>query len=517
MKHRSFCACAAAAVMCLAGSASAQLRVVTWNISNYTGGRQADLSNALFGSFSGRSMNPDVIVTQEFISAPAVATFLAMLNAAQPGQWAAAPFIDGPDTDSAFFYRTSKAEFLGVTTIAFGSSSTDNQPRNTYRYDIVLPGYDSPAAALAIYSVHMKSQGGTNDAGRRLIEAQRIRDNAEGLPTGGAGTGLPAGYRFMVAGDTNIQSSGEGAYQEFINSQPNNNGRFFDPIATPGTWNNNGAFRFVHTQDPSGAGGVDDRHDQILCGAELIDGQGFSYIGNPFAPYSTTTWNDLNHSYRSWGNDGTSFNLVLTIAGNQMVGPTIAQSLVNVAVGGGHLPVFLDLRVPAKIASPSMLDAGVAMQDEPRSVIFIVSNAGEVARWSAAGIDALDYSFSISGDFTIAPGSFIAPAGAPGNPHAVTMDTATPGPKSGVLTILSDDPDQPARMVMLTGMVEAVTPACPGDADGDGFVGLSDISVVVTFWGQPASGPEQGDLDNDGMVGLSDLSVIIDQWGTICP
>ena len=61
-------------------------------------------------------------------------------------------------------------------------------------------------------------------------------------------------------------------------------------------------------------------------------------------PYSTTTWNDPNQSYRVWGNDGTSFNKSLTIAGNAEVGASIAQSLVNDATpAGGHLPVFLDL------------------------------------------------------------------------------------------------------------------------------------------------------------------------------
>ena len=60
------------------------------------------------------------------------------------------------------------------------------------------------------------------------------------------------------------------------------------------------------------------------------------YVGNPAIPYSTTTWDDPNHSYRSWGNDGTSFNVSLTIAGNQMVGETIAQALVDSALGGGH-------------------------------------------------------------------------------------------------------------------------------------------------------------------------------------
>jgi hypothetical protein len=170
-----------------------------------------------------------------------------------------------------------------------------------------------------------------------LLEAQRIRDDAEALPSG---------WHFLLGGDFNIQSSFQSAYQELVGSQANNDGRFTDPIKTPGSWNNTSTYRIVHTQDPVGAGGMDDRHDQILVSSGLVDGAGADYIGDPDTAYSTTTWDDPSHSYRSWGNDGTSFNVAMTITGNQMVGTTIAQALANTAAGGGHLPVFLDLRVP---------------------------------------------------------------------------------------------------------------------------------------------------------------------------
>ena len=67
-------------------------------------------------------MSPDVIIGQEFISASAVIRFRNLLNTApnSPGDWQAAPFINGPDTDNALFYRTSAIELLGVTIIAEG-------------------------------------------------------------------------------------------------------------------------------------------------------------------------------------------------------------------------------------------------------------------------------------------------------------------------------------------------------------------------------------------------------------
>ncbi len=71
------------------GFAEAQLRVARWNISNYNesdpaSGRSAALKTAIFGSFAGHSMTPDVLMTQEFISQSATTNFLNILNA-DPG------------------------------------------------------------------------------------------------------------------------------------------------------------------------------------------------------------------------------------------------------------------------------------------------------------------------------------------------------------------------------------------------------------------------------------------------
>jgi hypothetical protein len=493
--------------------ANGQLRVVAWNVSNYSGGRTADIQTSVYGVYQGRSMSPDLIMTQEFLSQAGVSAFLSALNTAagSPGDWAAAPFVDGPDTDSAFFYRTSKADFLAATIVSTGGSAPA-PPRNTMRYDVRLKGYTSAGAVLASYSVHMKSGSTGDDQARRLVEAQRIRDNAQGIDTNGAGTGLPAGRCFVVGGDFNVQSSSQSAYQELVGSQTNNTGRFFDPINTPGSWNNNSAFRIVHTQDPIGAGGMDDRHDQILVCGGLVDGQGFDYIGNPALAYSTTTWNDPNHSYRAWGNDGTSYNGTLTIAGNTMVGAAIAQALVNVATSAGHLPVFLDLRVPPEVASATVIDFGQVPQGSLAEQPLTVSNGGDVALWTAAGIADLSYSLVASTGFTAPSGNFAASAGAAGNTHTIAMSTATLGVKSGNVTIASNAPDEPSRLVTLMGEVVSSCDAC--DVNCDHQVGVGDIPAFVNRLLNPAAAPCStcaGDADGDGHVDGDDIAFFVNR------
>jgi hypothetical protein len=330
------------AILSSAALAGGPIRVVTWNVSNYSSGRVAYFQTAIYGEFEGRTMAPDIFIGQEFLSQTGVNNFVNLLNTASdsPGDWTAADFVDGRDTDSALFYRTDVAEMAtdlspnGVTVVATGGPDPLH-PRNIMRYDVRFAAGTPAETTLAIYSSHMKAGSSSDDQARRRVEAERIRNDAETLPDD---------WHFLLGGDFNIQSSFQTAYQILVGSQADDRGRFHDPIDTPGNWNNNESFRIVHTQDPAAA--MDDRHDQILVSIDLIDGAGLDYVGDPTTPYSATTWDDPNHSYRSWGNDGTSYDARLTITGNTMVGSTIAQALVSSAAGGGHLPVFLDLRVP---------------------------------------------------------------------------------------------------------------------------------------------------------------------------
>lgn len=51
----------------------------------------------------------------------------------------------------------------------------------------------------------------------------------------------------------------------------------------------------------------------------------------------------------------------------------------------------------------------------------------------------------------------------------------------------------------------------PGDVNGDGYVNVDDLLVVISQWG-PCPGCS-GDLNGDGVVGVDDLLVILAHWG----
>ncbi len=59
---------------------------------------------------------------------------------------------------------------------------------------------------------------------------------------------------------------------------------------------------------------------------------------------------------------------------------------------------------------------------------------------------------------------------------------------------------------------------CPADLDGDGGVGLSDLSILLGNFGTTSGAqPSDGDLDGDGDVDLTDLSALLGAFGTACP
>jgi hypothetical protein len=515
----------------LTSPAMAQLRVANWNVSTYpsTTNRDAYFQTSIYGVFNGRSMSPDIIACEEFVSAAGQTSFRTLLNTApgSPGDWNFVPWISGTDTQSTLFYRTSKIQYISSATLATGAASP-SVPRNINVFTVRLVGYSGDGATIAIFPSHMKSSDTTDDRNRRLLEAQYIR---------GYTNGLPSAQHFIYTGDTNIPSSSQDAYQELVTSPnpfstmptgaPNNStGQFFDPIKSPGSWQNNSTFKFLHTQAPgpgSGStGGMDDRFDQILLDAGLLDGKGFEYIGNASIPYSTTTWNDPNHSFRAWGQDGTCFNTSLTVTGNAMVGATIAQALVNTTVddaAGGHLPVFLDLRVPGKVSAPALLNLGSINQNAVGQTSLSIANGADVSLWTAAGISNLQYTLAGSSGVTAPSGTFSAAPGAPSNNHTISIDTSVAGPFSGTVTIQPTDSDTAPFPVTIQATI--VAPAtCYANCDQSTEPPVLNVGDFTCFLQKYAAGDPYANCDGSTqppVLNVNDFTCFLQAYAAGCP
>src|SRR5262249_53517893 len=73
-------------------------------------------------------------------------------------------------------------------------------------------------------------------------------------------------------------------------------------------------------------------------------------------------------------------------------------------------------------------------------------------------------------------------------------------------------------LARLDGVVGAihnpVLPPCPADTDADGVVGLGDLALLLSHFGDIGQSPATGDVDDDGDVDLSDLAEMLGDFGT---
>lgn len=387
------------------------VRVCTYNIENWPNDSSTRIP--LLQTIMD-SVDADVLVCQEFESIHARNLFYTdVLEVIAPGEYWIMPFINGPDTDNACFYKTAVLDSISWDTI-----NTDVRLTNVYGFR--LDGYDSPEAEFTIVSTHLKAGSSSGDQSTRLDQTTDIRSYLNDYPSGS---------NFMVAGDFNIQSSSEASYQMLIGFQTDNDGRSKDPINSGGTWHDNWTYRALFTQATTADwGGMDDRFDFILCSYALDDGEGLSYVDG---------------SYWAFGNDAARINQAINDPPNQAVPAAMADALEGAS---DHLPVILDLQVPARIDAPTTLAFGDVIVGAAASETLSVSNV------ASAPSDDLEYTLSAPTSFA-APGNIYLVGSGQTLEHEITMNTGTVGAKSGDLEINSNDLDDPTWTVGLSGTV----------------------------------------------------------------
>ncbi len=93
----------------------------------------------------------------------------------------------------------------------------------------------------------------------------------------------------------------------------------------------------------------------------------------------------------------------------------------------------------------------------------------------------------------------------------------------GVFPFLGSDRvllgDTEAGLVIVDASAVYAAAPIEGDFDSDGFVGISDLNIVLSQWNLPViPGDESvGDTSNDGFVGIADLNVVLGNWNAGTP
>ncbi len=289
------------------------LRIVTYNVLKFPGNAGAERIKYFRTVF--RALQPDILVVQELETATGLQRLLnETMNIDGKDYYDAAPFLNGPDTDSGLIFNRDKVDLLAATSI-----------RTTLR-DIVEYRLRTGKVYFNIYSLHLKAGQQIENQNQRAREASVLRQYLNDLPPGSAA---------IVLGDFNLYGTYESAFNILTGEQADNDGRLFDPISAVGTWHNNQLFARIHTQstrttvlyDEGSPGGLDDRFDMILVTAALLE---------PRAIWI------LKDSYAAFGNDGRHFNKSINEGKNYAVPDSIADALYYAS---DHLPVVADFVV----------------------------------------------------------------------------------------------------------------------------------------------------------------------------
>ena len=184
----------------------------------------------------------------------------------------------------------------------------------------------SDALYIDVYVGHLKAGNYNNDPQVREDMVNVLINDLHNIP---------AGHYVIFAGDFNLYSSNEAAYQNLIN--PNNAVVFHDPVDRVGSWHNNINFKDIDTQSTHSTsennfvgGGLDDRFDFILLSDNLMNSPALHYVSG---------------SYAAYGNNGTCFNKAINSSYCQgsTYDLTLRQHLYNMS---DHLPVVLRLETP---------------------------------------------------------------------------------------------------------------------------------------------------------------------------
>lgn len=201
---------------------------------------------------------------------------------------------------------------------------------------------NSDTVFFHVIGMHLKAGSNASDAVDRGLATEALMNFLENE--------YEPGY-FIAAGDMNLKSSNEAAYQN-LTSNEYGAYQFYDPLIPNETWSGASTFAYSHTQSThtssgcASGGGLDDRFDLIMMSGQLLEDTGLvNYVPN---------------SYKAVGNDGNHYNLSLLDGTNNSAPAAVLSALYDMS---DHLPVIADFSV-------KLLDSVVDSTDSLNGITF---------------------------------------------------------------------------------------------------------------------------------------------------
>ncbi|MFN8394899.1 MAG: hypothetical protein U0176_09540 [Bacteroidia bacterium] len=303
------------------------LRVMFQNLLAYPQGGGGIPSREDTLAITVQHVKPDLLMVCELQRTPGTpwnSILTHALNINGTTSFAYAPFVNntssGDDLQQLVFYDTNKLVLRSQRQLATNLRDINKyvmyykDPNLSIHHDTIF---------LDVYVTHLKASTGPANETMRDQEITILRNHVN------TNTYL---HNSILAGDFNTYTSAEPCYQTITTTGTY---PFVDPINRPGAWNNNAAFKDIHTQctrfnqlggDGAG-GGLDDRFDHIMVSSNLMTG--------------ADRVRALPATYKAIGQDGLHFNDdVNGTPTNTAVPANVARALYFMS---DHLPVSMDL------------------------------------------------------------------------------------------------------------------------------------------------------------------------------
>jgi exonuclease III len=288
---------------------------------------------------------PDLLVCNEigadFINAVRLTQNALNINGVSHWMQANYTVSQGSSLTNMLFFNSNKFGLLSQTVIDKDTNNVDLvrliDVYHLYYKESNMTSF-TDTVFFTVLAAHFKAGNTASDRTERSKATTAImtyldRQNSQG--------------NVFIAGDFNVYSGAEPAFQDLISYAPNPSVRFYDPINVIGSWNNNNNFSFVHTQSVrsssngcASGGGLDDRFDFILVSDEVMNNVNrVEYVAN---------------SYQALGQDGRRFNGNINSPTNTLVSSAVANALYNMS---DHLPVMASFAIsPSNAVSVSELN-----------------------------------------------------------------------------------------------------------------------------------------------------------------
>ena len=295
------------------------VKVATYNLLRYGSNTNRNIDFKKVIDY----IDADIYITQELTNNSGVTNFLNNVLNKESDKFLSAKFYDETDIDQALFYDKNKFEILSTSKI-------EGDPRNIIAYRLQ---HIQTEKIFFVFNLHMKASQGSSNEQRRYTQVQQLINYTQQMNED---------HFYVVAGDFNIYSTNEPAYQKFFEITATGYGKFNDLINVEGSYRNED-YAIYHTQSPrtsqfggGASGGMDDRFDYILFSDSLMQ--------------SNRTF-VLKETYKAIGNDGNHYDKAINIAPNTAVTQEIADALHDAS---DHLPVVVDIVFSNEIVIPPL-------------------------------------------------------------------------------------------------------------------------------------------------------------------